>query len=446
MSMRTASRKSRKPIRILIVDDEPVIRNTLSEYLNLGIHRAVACASGESALKLLAESVYDVLICDVSLPDLDGIEVLEQAKRISTETSVLLITAYATVEMAIEAFQKGACDYLMKPINLHEVREKIVRLMELRELDQHVRWRCRELHRCEDLNGMIVGDNPRMNQGLAIARKVAQTHSTVLILGESGTGKELMARAVHRFAEQTGGRDEPFIAINCAAIPSEQDLTEVITQAKTGTVFLDEIDELPPDTQVKLLRVLEQKEIVSVKADKSIPLECRIIAATNKNLLEEAALGRFREELYYRLNVVSIELPSLRERRDDIPQLVDRLVAKHARAIGKSIDGVSHAAVRRLVQHRWKGNIRELDNVIQRAVILGDGKTILPSDLPNDIGVSVSSRRNPDDLTSAMERFEHQHIQRILRETPDKREAAKRLGIGLSSLYRKLESLADVPS
>ena len=461
--MATAARKSTKPIRILIVDDEPVIRETLSEFLNAHPYEAVACESGEAALEQMTTSFFDVLICDVSLPGLDGIEVLEKVKIISSETSVLLITAYATVEMAIEAFQKGAYDYLMKPINLHEVREKIVRLMELRDLDKQVQWLRRELHRREDLKGMIVGDNAKFKQALEIARKVARTSSTVLILGESGTGKELMARAVHRYAEQAHRREELFLAVNCAAIPADmlenqlfghrkgaftgadRDTAGVFAHAGAGTVFLDEIGELPLGTQAKLLRALEQKEIFPIGADAPVQVQCRIVAATNKNLAEEVERGQFREDLYYRLNVISIELPPLRERRDDIPLLVDLLLAKHARAIGKPIDGVSHSAMRRLVEHEWKGNIRELDNVIQRAVILGDGNTIMPCDLPSDIGLSVGSLPEADNLIGAVEQFERQHIERILRETPDKREAAKRLGIGLSSLYRKLESLTAVP-
>ncbi len=396
-------------------------------------------------------------LCDVNLPGLDGIEVMERLAKVSPETFVVLITAYATVETAVEAFQKGASDYLMKPIILHEVLGKIRRLLKQRDLFRENQWLRRELNRDAEAREMVTGRSPAMRQAMELARKVGPTPSTVLILGESGTGKELLARAVHRFAQAAKPTDGRFLAVNCAAIPADllenqlfghrkgaftgadRDSAGVFAHAGQGTVFLDEIGELPLGTQAKLLRAIEQKEVFPVGANEPVRVEARILAATNKDLAREVAEGRFREDLYYRLNVVSIQLPPLRERREDIPDLVEFLLARHARSVGKKVTGVSHEAMQLLLAHPWKGNVRELDNALQRAVILGEGPLVTPADLPPDLAPQPADPFGVDDLGTAVERFERLHIERMLRNCPDKREAAKRLGIGLSSLYRKIE-------
>lgn len=446
------------PAAILVVDDEPVIRETLAEFL-LGEGFAVDVrGSGEEAVKQIQARCYDLILCDVNLPGIDGIEVLELAARSSPETMVVLITAYATVETAVEAFQKGASDYLMKPIILHEVLGKIRRLLRHRELIRENQWLRRELYRGDaTAPEMVIGRSPQMNQALTLARKVGPTRSNVLILGESGTGKELMARAVHRFGQEIRPRSGRFIAVNCAAIPSdllenqlfghrkgaftgaERDSAGVFAHAEQGTVFLDEIGELPLATQAKLLRVIEQKEVFPIGANEPLKVDARVIAATNKDLATETAEGRFREDLFYRLNVVSILLPPLRERREDIPELVEHLLARHARTMGKRIAGLSHDAMQRILGHSWRGNIRELDNVLQRAVILGEGPILQADDLPPDLAPAVDDPSAVDELHQALERFEKRHLERILRQTCDKREAARRLGISISSLYRKIE-------
>jgi len=306
---------------------------------------------------------------------------------------------------------------------------------------------------------MILGRSPGMKRAMDLARRVGPTRSTVLILGESGTGKELMAKAVHRFAQAERPIEGRFLAINCAAIPSDllenqlfghrkgsftgadKDATGLFVHAGFGTVFLDEIGELPLATQAKLLRAIEQKEVFPVGANEPVKVDARIVAATNKDLAKEAAEGRFREDLFYRLNVVSIELPPLRERRDDIPEFVEFLLSKHARAMAKKVTGVSHEAMQAILAHPWKGNVRELDNALQRAVILGDGPLVTLADLPPDLAPAANDPFGIDDLGAAAERFERIHIERMIRVCPDKREAAKRLGIGLSSLYRKIEQL-----
>jgi DNA-binding NtrC family response regulator len=296
-------------------------------------------------------------------------------------------------------------------------------------------------------------------------RKVAPTRSTVLIVGESGTGKELVARAIH---DQAAGRNRcegaaRFIPINCAAIPhqllenqlfghrrgaftgADRDQAGVFVHAGAGTVFLDEIVEMPLAIQAKLLRAIEHKEVLPVGANEPVHVEARVLAATNKDLLKEVEAGRFREDLYYRLNVVCIHLPPLRDRREDIPALVEHLLARHAETLGKRFRGVTHEAMQLLLASRWRGNVRELDNVLQRAVILGEGPMIAPADLPPDLAPELAGRHNDpgmvDRLADAVARFEKQHIERILQQTPDKKEAARRLDMGLSSLYRRIAEL-----
>jgi DNA-binding NtrC family response regulator len=440
---------------LLVVDDEPLIRDTLTEFLTGEGFAVTACASGEEALPLVAETPFDVALCDVQLPGIDGIELLDRLLKVSPQTFVLLITAYGTVENAVEAFHRGAHDYLMKPILLDEVLNKVRRLLAYRDLHHENQWLRRELSRDYSADS-IVGRSPAMRRVFELVRKVAQARSNVLIVGESGTGKELVARAIH---EQGAGAEARFVAVNCAAIPADllenqlfghrkgaftgadRDATGVFVHAGDGTVFLDEIAELSSATQAKLLRAIEQKEVLPVGANEPVAVAARVLAATNKNLQREVEQGRFREDLYYRLNVVTVALPPLRERREDIPDLVEFLLARHARALGKRITGVSHEAMRLLLACPWKGNVRELDNALQRAVILGEGPVVTPADLPPDLAPVEGDPALVDELDEAVRRFERLHIERVLRRFPDKKEAAKRLNVGLSSLYRKIAEL-----
>ncbi len=450
---------------VLIVDDEPLIRDTLGEYLGQEGFAVTTCADGESALELAAGQRFDVALCDVQLPGIDGIELLERLLKISPQTYVLLITAYATVENAIQAFQCGACDYLMKPIVLDEVLNKIRRLLDYREIFQENQWLRRELNREYDFEHM-VGRSPAMQQVFAMVRKVAPTRSTVLLEGESGTGKELIARAIHYVGQVSNlpphqgiGSGARFLAVNCAAIPhellenqlfghrkgaftgAESSHSGMFLHAGSGTVFLDEIGDLPTAIQAKLLRAIEQKEILPVGANEPMQVEARVLAATNRDLAKEVEQGRFREDLYYRLNVVTIRVPPLRERREDIPDLVEFLLAKHARALGKRVTGVTYETMQILLACQWKGNVRELENALQRAVILCDGPVLTPPDLPPDLVLVQGDPNLVDDLSEAVRRFEKQHLERILGQTQDKKEAARRLGMGLSSLYRNIAEL-----
>src|SRR5579884_2187658 len=473
---KTENRKPLADAAILVVDDELLIRETLVEFLSQEGFTIVTCATGEEALEHAAGQRFDIVLCDVHLPGLDGLELLERLQRLSPETFVLLITAYATVENAVEAFQRGAHDYLMKPILLDEVLSKIRRLLAHRALYLENQWLRRELNLSRSPEGeRIIGTSAGMAQVFEMVRKVGPTRSTVLIVGESGTGKELVARAIHdgyrrsavgaRPGEERpdSGCDSRFVALNCAAIPhdllenqlfghrkgaftgADRDQAGVFVHAGNGTVFLDEVGEMPLATQAKLLRAIEHKEVLPIGANEPVRVEARVLAATNKDLLKEVEAGRFREDLYYRLNVVCISIPPLRERREDIPDLVEFLLARHARALGKRISGVTHEAMQLLLACRWRGNIRELDNALQRAVILGEGPLITPADLPPDLTPLENDPALVDDLGEALRRFEKQHIERILRQTPDKKEAARRLNMGLSSLYRRIEQLGIQP-
>ena len=450
-----SSRVPTPPARILVVDDEALIRDTLAEYLHQEDFAVDACASGEAALDLVAARRYDIAICDIQLPGIDGIELLERLLKLSPQTFVLLVTAFATVENAVEAFQRGAHDYLMKPILLEEVLGKVRRMLRFRDLYQENQDLRRELNRQYDPD-QIVGRGPAMQRVFELIGKVAPTRSTVLITGESGTGKELIARAIHRLGLDPDAR---FLAVNCAAIPNDllenqlfghrkgaftgadRDQAGVFVHAGCGTVFLDEIGELAIATQAKLLRAIEQKEVHPVGANEPVRVEARILAATNKDLRKEVEQSRFREDVYYRLNVVSIGLPPLRERREDIPDLVEFLLAKNARDLGKRITGVTHETMQLLRSCPWKGNVRELDNALQRAVILGEGPLVTPADLPPDLAPLAGDPTGVDELDQAVDRFKRLHVERVLRQAPDKREAAKRLNIGLSSLYRLIAEL-----
>jgi DNA-binding NtrC family response regulator len=440
---------------ILVVDDEPIIRDSLAEFLGQEGFSVTACGSAEEALRRAPNTAFAVALCDVQLPGMNGVALLDRLLKINPETLVLLITAYGTVESAIAAFQRGAHDYLMKPIMLDEVLVKIRRLLGYRDLRLENQWLRRQLHRVEG-GSMVVGHSPAMQRVMEMVRKVAPTRSTVLLVGESGTGKELLARALHDQASESPGR---FLAVNCAAIPHEllenqlfghrkgaftgadRDQPGMFLHASGGTIFLDEVGELLQATQAKLLRAIEQKEILPIGAQEPIAFDARILAATNKNLAKEVEVGRFREDLYYRLNVVSIVLPPLRERREDIPDLVETLLVKHSRALGKKITGVTHETMQFLIACPWKGNIRELDNALQRAVILGEGPLLEPGDFPPDLVPQPEDPALVDDLGEAVRRFERLHLQRLLRRYPDKKEAARRLGMGLSSLYRRIAEL-----
>ena len=444
--------------RILIVDDEEVLAATLQEFLQGEGYEVAIAADAPSALALAERFEPEIVLCDVQLPGADGLVLLDRLLNVRPETLVVMITAYATVENAVAAFRRGAHDYLMKPVIFEELLTKIGRLTGYRRLLQENQALRRQIHDQADPEA-LVGQSLLMRQVKTLIRKVGPTRSNVLITGESGTGKELVARALHAQGPEP---DSAFLAINGAAIPhdllenqlfghlrgsftgADRDHAGLFIAAGRGTVFLDEIAELSPATQAKLLRAIENKEVLPIGANRPVPIAARVVAATNKDLTAEVASGRFRADLYYRLNVVTIHLPPLRDRREDIPELIDVLLTRHARRLGRRVEGVDNATVRGLMAAPWKGNVRELDNALERALILSDGPSLTPDDFPPGLIASVATDPGQpiDDLKAAVRDYERHHIRRVLeRSDDDKREAARRLGMGLSSLYRKLEEL-----
>ena len=403
----------------------------------------------------------DLVLCDVQLPGLDGIALLERLLQLRPDTLVIMITAFATVENAVAAFRRGAHDYLIKPVIFEELLAKLDHLADFRRLLRENQALRRQLSPNDDISS-IVGESAAIRTVKTLIRKVGPARSNVLITGESGTGKELVARALHAVGSEPG---TPFLAVNAAAIATDllenqlfghirgaytgadRDHAGLFVAAGRGTVFLDEVGELAPATQAKLLRAIENKEVLPVGATRPVPVEARVLAATNKDLTAEIEANRFRADLYYRLNVVAIPLPPLRDRRDDIPALVSAFLAKHAARFGKRVDRVDNATIRGLMAARWRGNVRELDNALERAVLLAEGPILTPDDfppglLPDRAGADSTASTSADDLRSAVRDYERRHILRVLEEAlDDKREAAHRLGLGLTSIYRKLEEL-----
>jgi DNA-binding NtrC family response regulator len=437
--------------RVLVVEDERAQRDALAQYLGRAGYVVTAVGSAEEALERLATEAYAVLLTDLRLPGADGLAVVRRAREKDEETGVLLMTAYASLESAIEALRTGAHDYLLKPLILEEVARKVRGLVEQRAL---VRENAR-LRRALQQAGAgldLVAVSPAMRQVQDWVRRAAASRATVLLTGETGTGKEVVARAIHQRGPDA---DQPFVAVNLAALPeamveselfghekgaftgAERRREGLLRAAGSGTVFLDEIAELPASAQAKLLRALESHEIQPLGSDASATFEARVIAATNRDLARQASEGRFREDLYYRLNVLQIRLPPLRERPEDIPALVEALVARHAARSGAALPAVTPEALRAICQHAWRGNARELSNVLERALILADEGRIDLDQLPDDVRESGAPRLS---LPDAVDRFERSHIALVLRLCDGNRErAAEELGISPATLYRRLE-------
>ncbi|SFJ25702.1 sigma-54-dependent transcriptional regulator [Planctomicrobium piriforme] len=437
--------------QILIVEDEPIIRNTLAEFLSSEGYQVTKAVSVEEGISRAREKDFHLAICDIQLPDGDGIKLMRLMHKINPSVFVLIITAYGTVESAVEAFKAGAFDYLTKPVIFEDLANKLRRVFEYRDLyleNQKLRRELAQPNRFDQ----IVGSSEPLRVLQETIGKIAATHSNVLLVGETGTGKELFARAIHSAGPM---RDEKFLAVNCGTRPIELLEAElfgseaggktqpgILRTAGGGTVFLDEIASLPMGTQTKLLRAIEYQESMPSGGAETYTVSCRIITSTSEDLLRLVGDGNFEEDLFYRLDGVKIRIPPLRERLDDIPELVDHFVAKHSRALRKRVVSASSETIRLLMSAQWKGNVRQLDNAIERAVIMCDGTQIEPGDLPPDLLGLGQPLPDTDDLRSALRHYERLHITRVLRQWPDKREAAKRLKLGLSSLYRKIEELS----
>jgi len=432
---------------VLIVEDEEIIRDTLSEFLASEGFEVGTASNVAEALKLVRERDFDVGICDVQLPDGDGVQLLRRLHRLNPGMFVLIISAYATVENTVEAFTAGAFDYLIKPVVFDELVNRLKRLFSFQNLYLENQRLRKDLDRRGGFE-QIIGSSRVLQDTLNTIRKVAATNSNVLLVGETGTGKELFAREIHMAGPN---KDEKFLAVNCGTRPPEvleaqlfgveDGQPGIFRTAGNGTVFLDEIAQLPLGTQSELLRAIEYGEITPAGASETVQVTARIIAATSRDLMREVQDGQFAEDLFYRMDGVKIRIPPLRERLDDIPELVEYFMARHSETMGKRVTGATSETIRTLMAAHWKGNVRQLDNAIERAVMMCEVDEVQPQDLPPDLLGLGTSLPDTDDLRSALRHYERLHITRVLKQCPDKKEAAKRLKLGLSSLYRKIEEL-----
>ncbi len=435
---------------ILIVEDEETLRESLKRvFIKEGFNVDVA-GSAEEALSLCEENLYDVIISDIILPGMDGIELLAKIRQLIPEQIFIVITAYASVNTAIQALRLGAYDYIMKPIIHEEIKQVVRNAIKQKQLLKENLILKQEIVKHYDFTN-IIGESKAIKSIIEEIKKIADTRSTVLLLGETGTGKELFARVIHHSSSR---QNMPFIPINCSAIPEnllESELfghvkgafTGAVTskkglleEADGGTVFLDEIGDMPQSLQSKFLRVLEDQEIRPVGSTKSKKVNIRIITATNKDLNELVKKGIFREDLFYRINVISINLPPLRNRREDIEPLANFYVNKFAKNLGKDVNKISSEAISLLVSYNWPGNVRELQNVIERAVILAEGDTILPEHLPENLRTTetffeeaLNTGLSIEDYTRAFV-LKYQHLY-------GEQELAEKLGITRKTLWEK---------
>jgi DNA-binding NtrC family response regulator len=451
----------RESARILVVDDEEDLRLGLAETLQGEGHQVETAGDGWKALEQARTARFDLALVDLKMPGPDGMMVLDQLKQLSPETLVVMITGHATVESAVAAMRLGAYDYLAKPFKLDQVRLVVRRAVEQKRLADENRWLRQEVehyHRFEQ----IVGKSACMQELFRAIEKAAPTSSTVLISGETGTGKDLVARALHQRSARAKG---PLVPISCGAIPeslleselfghvkgaftgAHADREGVFEAAEGGTLFLDEIGDLPMPMQVKLLRALQEREIQRLGESRARKVDVRLVAATHKDLRQEMQQGRFREDLYYRLDVISMVVPPLRQRREDIPLLAEHFLRKYNAEMGKNLRGASPETLALLMRYDWPGNVRELQNAIERAAILQEGPHIQPEDFPlGRAGQTPPAGEAGGELVS-LEEMERRHILWVLRQTDNHQSrAAQILGIGRRTLYRKVREYGlDLP-
>lgn len=444
--------------KILVVDDEEIIRESLSFVLKKEGYIVEEAENGKAAYDKIVESSFDVMITDLEMPGMKGIQLIEEIQKLSIQTAVMVITAYGSLDTAISALRNGASDYILKPIEFDEILFKIKKLLEIKDLLTENRILKKEIQRNYDYEN-IVGKSPLIKNIYEMIETVAETDSTVLVTGKSGTGKELVARALHFNSKR---KNKTFIPVNCGAISENlieselfghkrgaftgaiSDKEGFFKAADGGTLFLDEISELPLNLQVKFLRVLQEREFTPVGSTSPLFVNIRFIASTNRDLKQEIKNGKFREDLFYRLNVIEINLPSLKEREEDIPVLADHFLDKYRKEMNKSVRGIDTEAMRALINYEWKGEVRELENVIERAVIFSKDNFITLKDLPNffrpaDIFIN---RFTSGPLEDSVKSFERDYILRTLENNDfDKEKTADVLKVGLSTLYRKMKEL-----
>ena len=448
---------------ILVVDDDADMREMVHDMLKDRGHQVTTASSGQEALRLLGEGDYAVVLSDLRMKGMQGIELLTEIKKTVPDINVILMTAFGSVETAVEAMKYGASDYLTKPVKKDELIRVVERVLREAGLRREVSRLRKEVHKEYSFHH-ILGKSKAMQVVFDLIKRVADSPTNILITGESGTGKELVAKAIHYNSDR---KEAPFVPVNCAAIPEQlleselfghmrgsftdarMDKRGLFEVAQKGTLFLDEISELPIMLQAKLLRAIQEKEIRRVGATKPISVDVRIIAATNLNLAEEAKAKRFRDDLYYRLNVIELKLPPLRDRREDIVLLVEGFLKRCGEVRGKEVKGVSEASLAMLMDYTWPGNVRELENVIERAVTLSRGEKVTPDDLPPAVQGARGDRRVLDEAvekTLPLHEIEKEYIKKILDKTGgNKYQAAQALGIDRKTLYRKLAEIEGKP-
>jgi len=444
--------------RILIVDDDHALRESLEMVLASEGYAVITARGGEEALELLLANPVDLVLCDLRMPGLDGFDLLPQIARQLPGVPIVIMSAYGTEDLAVEAMQRGAYDYLSKPFQPSEVLLTLRKARERERLRKANERLQREVQRAVGDRPIVAASKP-MIELLELLERTAAFKTTCVLFGESGTGKEVLARAIHA---QSPRRNEPFVAVNCGAIPDALLESELFGHAKgaftgaararrglfleanRGTLFLDEIGEVPLALQVKLLRVLQEEEVRPVGEEKAQKVDVRVIAATARDLVAEVKAGRFREDLFYRLDVMRLEVPALRDRREDISLLADHFLAHFRDTLGKSVRGISDEALERLLRYAWPGNVRELENVIERAVILADGDRITPSELPESVREPSNAAEPgaPQDfaLRRARRAFETDWIRRALAAAGGNRtHAARMLEISHRALLYKIK-------
>ncbi|MGC8810833.1 MAG: sigma-54-dependent transcriptional regulator [bacterium] len=445
--------------KILIIDDEESMRHMLSLILKKEGYEVHAVTGGKEALDLLSSLSFDFILSDIIMPEMDGLELLQALKERKVEATIIMMSAYGTINTAVEAMKRGAYDYISKPFRPDEVLMALRKAEERENLRQeNIRLRQEVLR--EYSFGKIIGKSPRMLQIFDLIKKVSDYKTSVLLVGESGTGKEMVARCLHYNSSRNKGA---FIAVNCGAIPETLLESELFghekgafTDAKKekrgsfemaheGTLFLDEVGELSPSAQVKLLRALQEGEIKRLGSERSITVDVRIIAATVKDLSKEVATGKFREDLFYRLNVLQINLPPLRERKEDIPLLIDHFIQKYNERHKLSIEGIAEDALAMLLDYSWPGNVRELENIIERAMILSQGRRIMAENLPAEVKSPEQNRikklmEEEISIKKATRLLEEELIRKALQKTGGNRtQAAKILEISHPALLSKIK-------
>lgn len=449
--------------KILVADDETSHRQMIEAVLAAEGYEVTQAEDGQAAISAVEDRFYDLVIMDVRMPNVDGIQALQKIKQISPDIPVIIMTAYASVGSAVDALKSSAYDYLIKPLDIDELKILVDKALRHHQLEQENIYLKERLSDRFDFSN-IIGRSPSMTRLFETVALVAPSEATALIVGESGTGKELIANAIHQNSPR---KDRPLIIVNCAALPEtllESELfghekgafTGAITRkqgrfqlAHNSSIFLDEIAEMAPATQAKILRVLQEREFEPVGSTQTIKVDTRVIAATNKNLEEEIQAGRFREDLYYRLNVVTVDLPPLRQRREDIPLLADFFLKQYAQKNRRLIKGFTPRATDLLMRYEWPGNVRELENIIERAVIMSRGEMITPLEFPNDLqNLDGELKESRIDLTSgrSLKEVEKVLILRTLEETGGNRtHAARILGISRRTLQLKLKEYGINP-